>query len=177
MSLVDIAILLLVILSAIQGFRSGLIQSVFSLAGLIAGIAIASWNYQHFAVELAPLLKNKQLSEAIWFCLLAVGVMLLAGLVGMLIKGLVHGVGLGWLDRLMGLIFGFLRGALLVTLGIVILAAFFPDTRWLGDAQLAKYFIGSAHLTTRISPKELKEKIQDGLEVLEKDAPAWLHRK
>ncbi len=175
MNVVDIVILLLVILSAVQGFRSGLIRCVFSLLGLIAGIAIASWHYKQFTDDLMPWLHSKGLSEAVSFCLVALAVMLAAGLIGMLLKGVIHGIGLGWLDRLAGLAFGLLRGALLVTLCIVALAAFFPETRWLGDAQFAKYFLGTAHLTTRISPEELKHRILEGLQVLEKDSPAWLH--
>ena len=177
MNLVDIVILLLLVLSAVLGYRSGIIQSCFSLFGLVAGIAIASWNYKHFAGEITDTVHSKPLAEAICFCLIALAGMVVAGLLGMLLKGLIHGVGLGWLDRLAGLFFGILRGALLVTLCIVTLAAFFPDTRWLGDAQLARYFLGTAHLTTRITPEELKRKILDGLHVLERDTPYWLQPK
>jgi len=70
-----------------------------------------------------------------------------------------------------------LRGAVLVTLCIVTLAAFFPDTRWLGEAQLSRYFLGSAHITTHMTPEELKRKILEGLHVLEKDTPNWLQPK
>jgi membrane protein required for colicin V production len=177
MNVVDIVILLLLVLSAILGFRSGLIQCVFSLAGLIAGIAIASWNYKHFAPELAPTVHSMALAEAICFSLIALAVMLVAGLLGMLIKGLVHGIGLAWLDKSLGLIFGLLRGAVLVTLCIVILAAFYPDTSFLGKAALSRYFLGSAHLTTHMTPRELKDRIVYGLHVLEKDAPSWLEPK
>ena len=175
MNLVDLVILLLLAASAVVGFRSGLIQSIFSLAGLIAGIAIASWNYMHFAVELEPMVHSLALAEAIWFCLIAIAVMMVAGIIGFLIKGLIHGVGLGWLDKTLGLVFGLLQGAVLVTLCIIVLAAFFPDTKLLGDAQLSRYFLGSAHVTTHMTPDELKEKIMKGLHVLEKDAPPWLH--
>lgn len=177
MNPVDIAIVLLLILSAALGFRSGLIQSIVSLVGLIAGIAIASWNYKHFADDRYPLFHDHTLSEATWFCLIALAVMVAAGLIGWLLKKVIHGVGLGWLDRLTGFLFGLLRGALLVTLCILTLAAFFPDTRWLGDARLAKYFLGTAHLTTQITPAELKQKILYGLRVLERDSPEWLRPK
>jgi membrane protein required for colicin V production len=177
MNMVDVSIVLLLALSAVLGFRSGLIQSVFSLLGLIAGIAIASWNYKRLADELYPLTNDKSLSEAIWFCLLALAVMLVGVLIGLLVKKLIHGIGLAWLDRVTGLIFGLLRGALLVVLCIVTLVAFFPETKWLGDARLAKYFLGTAHLTTQMTPADLKEKIQSGLRVLEKDSPEWLKKK
>jgi len=175
MNPVDIAILVLVILSAALGFRSGLIQSIFSLIGLIAGIAIASWHYKEFAAELTPHIHSKGADEAIAYCLIAIVVMIAAGVAGWLLKKLIHGVGLGWIDKLTGMAFGLVRGALLVTLCIVTLAAFFPDTRWLGDAQLAKYFLGTVHLTTQMTPQDLKHRILEGLHVLRKDSPAWLH--
>jgi hypothetical protein len=59
----------------------------------------------------------------------------------------------------------------------VTLAAFFPDTSWLGNAQLARYFLGTAHLTTQMTPEELKLRIEMGLRVLENDAPDWLRVK
>jgi len=177
MSLDDLVILLVIALSAIQGYRSGLIGSVASLLGLIGGIAVASWQYPRFVGIFLPILRSDALADAASFALIALAVMLIAGLAGMLLKGIVHGVGLGWLDCMAGLLFGLLRGALLVTLSIVTLAAFFPDTRWLGDAQLAKYFMGTAHLTTHMTPRELKKKILHGLEILESDSPHWLHPK
>jgi membrane protein required for colicin V production len=177
MNLVDIAIVLLLILSAGLGFRSGLIQSVASLVGLIAGIAIASWHFHEMADRLMPYLHGKAISDAVGFCLIALLVMVVAGLIGLIVKKLVHGIGLGWLDRLAGLVFGILRGAVLATLCIVTLAAFFPETRWLGDSQLSKYFFGSAHLTSYMSPDALKQRILDGLRVLEQDSPRWLQPK
>jgi membrane protein required for colicin V production len=177
LNLVDIVIVLVVVLSAVHGYRSGLITSVASLLGLIGGIAIASWQYKRFVGTFQLAMHSEALADAVSFALIALIVMIAASILGMLLKGLVHGVGLGWLDRFMGLLFGFLRGALLITLCIVTLAAFFPDTRWLGDAQLAKYFMGTAHLTTHMTPDELKAKIVHGLHVLEKDTPNWLHPK
>jgi membrane protein required for colicin V production len=177
MNVVDIAIVLLLLISAVFGYRSGLIQSVTSLVGLIAGIAIASWNFPRLSDRLVPYLHSVPLSEAAAFCLIALLVMVLAGLIGMVLKKLIHGIGLGWLDKICGLIFGVLRGGLLVVLCIVTLAAFFPDTRWLGDSQLGKYFLSSAQVTSYMSPDELKRRILDGLHVLEEDSPKWLHKK
>jgi membrane protein required for colicin V production len=177
MNVVDIAIVLLLVLSAVFGFRSGLIQSVASLVGLIAGIAIAGWNFPRLADWLVPYIHSVPLSEALAFCLIAIFVMVLAGLIGIVLKKVIHGIGLGWLDKFLGLIFGALRGGLLVVLCIVTLAAFFPTTQWLGDSQLGKYFLSSAQVTSYMSPDELKRRILDGLRVLEQDSPKWLHRK
>lgn len=177
MNFVDVVIVLLLVVSSLFGFRSGFIQSVCSLVGLIAGIVIASWNYQFVAFHLEHALHNHALANAAGFCIIAFLVMILASLFGMILKGIVRGVGLGWLDHTIGLIFGLLRGALLATLCIVLVAAFFPEKDWLGGAQLAPYFLGFSQITITITPGELKRKIEDGLQVLEKDTPRWLQPK
>jgi membrane protein required for colicin V production len=175
MNVVDVVILLMLVVSSLLGFRSGFIQSVCSLIGLIAGIFIASWNYQLVALHLEPVVHNHAVANVAGFCIIAFLVMILAGLLGMIVKSLVRGVGLGWLDNTIGLIFGVLRGALLATLSVVLLAAFLPDTELLSGARLAPYFLGFSQITITITPWELKKKIEDGLQVLKKDSPLWLN--
>jgi membrane protein required for colicin V production len=177
MNLIDIVIVLILVLSAVFGFRSGLIRCISSLVGLIAGISIASWNYKGFAFRLMGTIHSQALAEAISFCLIALIVMIVAALIGLLLKSMIHGIGLAWLDRLLGLIFGLLRGAVLVSLCIIVLAAFFPETLWLGNSQLSRYFLGSVDITAQVSPGELKDKILNGLHTLEKDTPNWLSPK
>ena len=175
MSLVDVAIVVLLLLSMAIGFQSGFIRSVTSLLGLVAGIAYASWNYKMFAERLMPYVSGERLADAIAFGLVALLVMIIFGLVGMVIKKIVHGVGLGFFDRLFGLVFGFLQGALLVTLCLVTMIAFFPAAKWLDETQLSKYFLGPVHLTVQITPHDLKQRIMGGLHTLQRDSPAWLH--
>jgi membrane protein required for colicin V production len=82
---------------------------------------------------------------------------------------------LGCLDRLGGAVFGFFQGALLVTLLILVTVAFFPTTRWLTQAKLPKLFFGACHLSARMSPDELAERVRLGLMTLENESPRWLH--
>jgi len=171
---VDFAILILVLLSAVQGLRTGLIRSVFSLAGLILGIIFASSHYKRFAIQLEPMVHSMAVAETIWFCLLVAAVMILAAVAGQLIYSAFHATGLGGLDRLAGLLFGLLQGAVLATVCIIIVAAFFPDTLWLTKAQLAKYFLSSTELITHMTADELKHRILEGLQVLQHDAKGLL---
>lgn len=177
MNFVDVVILLVLAVSSLLGFRSGFIQSVCSLIGLIAGIAIASWNYQLVAFHIEPAIHNHALANVAGFCIIAFIVMILAGLVGMIVKSVVRGVGLGWLDHAIGLIFGLLRGALLAVLCIVLVAAFFPEREWLSGSQIAPYFLGFSQITITVTPGELRKKMEDGLRVLEKNSPEWLQPK
>jgi uncharacterized membrane protein required for colicin V production len=84
-------------------------------------------------------------------------------------------MGLGCLDRLLGAAFGFLQGALLVMVVILVALAFYPNAQWLARAKLPKYFFAACHMTARMSPEEMADRIRHGLLVLEDESPQWLH--
>ncbi len=172
MTIFEIAVLLVILLSALAGFATGLIRSVFSLAGLILGIAFASYQYKVVAHRLAPIIDSPALAQLAAFCIVAILVMVLAGLAGWALRKLVHGVGLGWLDRTLGLLFGVLRGALLVTLLVMALAAFFPTTAWMQDTWLEQRFLGAAQAATHLTTPEMKARVLEGIAQLRKHIPA-----
>jgi uncharacterized membrane protein required for colicin V production len=84
-------------------------------------------------------------------------------------------MGLGCLDRLAGGVFGFFQGALLITIFILVVVAFFPKAQWLAQARLPKSFVGACHLSMRVSPAELSDKVREGLLMMEQHAPEWMH--
>jgi len=145
------------------------------LAGLVLGLGIAAWNYDRAAAFLLPMVHVEAVANAIGFILIALLVMLVANLIGSLLSKAVHRLGLGCLDRLAGGVFGFLQGALLITISILVIVAFFPQAHWLADARLPKFFFGFLHLGARVSPAELAERLRDGLQIMEQHAPEWMH--
>jgi membrane protein required for colicin V production len=86
-------------------------------------------------------------------------------------------VGLGWVDRCVGALFGFLRGCILVTLGVMAIAAFVPSTGWLEQSRLASYFLSVAHTSTVITPSEFGERIRQGIKLIRQSQPEWLQPK
>ena len=81
------------------------------------------------------------IADAIGFLLIALLVMAVAAMIGNIISKMVRGIGLGCLDRLAGGVFGFLQGAVLVTIAILVVVAFFPKAQWLAEAKLPRYFL------------------------------------
>ena len=81
--------------------------------------------------------------------------MAIANIIGAVLSKTVRRMGLGCLDRLAGGLFGFLQGALLITIAILVVVAFFPKAQWLADARLPKLFFGACHLSTRVSPARI----------------------
>jgi membrane protein required for colicin V production len=173
--MVDLAIVIVILLAVLSGLSEGFFRSFFSLGGLFLGLLIAAWNYGLVAALFLPYVRIKPVANTIGFLLIALVVMGLAGLAGKILSKTFHSIGLGCLDRLAGAAFGFFKGALLVTLVILVTVAFFPNAQWLTKAHLPRLFFGACHLSTHMSPAELAERIREGLRTLEEESPLWLH--
>lgn len=175
MTWVDWGIVIVLAASVIGGLSQGLFRSVCSLCGLIAGLLLAAWNYARVAALILPLVRVEAVANAIGFVLIALLVMAVAAIIGNVLSKMVRGIGLGCLDRLAGGVFGFLQGALLITIVILAVVAFFPKTQWLAEARLPKLFFGACHLSMHVSPMELSKRVHDGFIMMEEHAPEWMH--
>ena len=177
MQWIDWVIVIIMAAAMIGGMSQGFFRSACGLAGLLIGLAVASWNYGRVAKIFLPLGKLHAVADAIGFLLVALLVMAIFGILGAILAKAFRLIGLGCLDSLAGAIFGFFQGVILVTLGILALAAFFPDTQWLENARLPKLFFGACHLSTHVSPGELAHRVRDGLKILEHDSHELINLK
>jgi len=177
MEWVDWIILAVLVVAVLGGMAQGLFRTVFSLLGLILGIALACWNYARVAAAFKPVVQVDAVADAIGFLLIAVAVMFAANVIGIILSRMFKWIGLGCIDTLGGAIVGFVQGVLLVTICILVTVAFFPQTQWLTQATLPKMFFGALHVSTDLSPEELKGRVLDGLKSLKHDTPSWMHEK
>jgi membrane protein required for colicin V production len=159
------------------GLKQGFLRSVCSLGGLFFGLMLAAWNYDVVAGLFLPIVRFEALANVLGFLLVVFVVTLIANMVGWMLHRTARTVGLGWLDRLLGGVFGFFQGWLMVTIVILLAAAFFPKAEWLHNGQLPHHFFGSAHFGAHLSPAELARRIREGLEFVEQQAPGWVHGK
>jgi len=175
MTLVDWIIVVLLAGATLGGFARGFFRSAFSLVGLLLGLALAAWNFGRLAVFLKPMVHKESIADAIAFLLIALVVMVAAGIVGAILSNALHKIGLGCLDRLAGAAFGLFEGMLLVTVCILVTVAFFPQTHWLTDSKLPRRFFAACHLSTHVSPEKLAARVRHELKTLEEESPPWMH--
>ena len=114
-------ILLAVLLgSTLLGALRGLVFEVLSVLGWLAAFVLAQW----FAPEVAAWLPMGQASGtmrfAAGFVLVFVVAAFAGGLVASLIRRLVQAVGLRPVDRILGMVFGALRGVILLLAGAAV---------------------------------------------------------
>ena len=175
MTWVDWAIVILIALSVLEGLSEGFFRSVFSLGGLLVGLVLAAWNYGSVAALFMPLVHVEPVADCIGFLVIALVVMVVASIVGSFLAKAMHQLGLGFVDKLAGAAFGLVKGALLVMLCILVAIAFFPRADWLVEARLPRLFFGACHTSTHMSPDDLALRVRDGLKIIERESPPWLH--
>ncbi len=152
MSWVDLAIVVVLAMATLGGLAQGFFRSICSLLGLVIGLELAAWNYGRIAALVRPIVPVEAVDNVIGFLVIALLVMAVANLVGGIVSDTVRKMGLGCVDKLGGAVVGFVQGALLVVLVIVVTVAFFPKEQWLAEARLPQMFLGACHLSTDLTP-------------------------
>jgi len=162
----DWVIVLIVLLSVLQAIAQGFFYEFFSLAGVIVGYLLAAWEYPRVAVWYAPHVNSQWAADIAGFFTIFVVIAVLAGIVGRIARWAVHGVGLRWFDRLLGAVFGFVRGAAICTVLALGLAAFAPQWGWLQQSRIAPFLLVGGRGLIWAAPAELRQRFRAGWELL-----------
>lgn len=103
-------------LSILRGF----VRETLSIAGWVVAF-IAAGAYSPFFEQFLPAeVTGETLRFSIAFVLTFISVLLITALAIMLLTALIKGIGLGFIDRLLGSVFGFLRALVIVTVIVLI---------------------------------------------------------
>jgi membrane protein required for colicin V production len=174
MNLFDWFLIAMLAYSIVMAFMRGIILELFSLGGLIAGILLASWNYNHVAALLGHLISTPAIAQILSFSLIVIGVMVLSTILGKALNRTAHAIGLGFFDRVFGAAFGFARGCLFGVAILIAIAAFWPHSEWIANSWLSPYFLAGAHAVSFVVPHDLQQQILTGAEQLKHNAPNWI---
>jgi len=175
-NIADWIILLVLLLSVVQAASTGFFQEAFGIAGLVFGYLIAAWGYRRLADHFAPYISSRWLGEIVAFLAIFLGVMIVAGVLGRIVRWIVKEAGLNSVDRFLGGALGLVKGCLLVAIVLVSMTAFTPTSRWLQGSNLAPYFLVVGRAAIWVAPSELRAKFYQGLDYLRKaQMPAHPH--
>jgi membrane protein required for colicin V production len=124
MNWIDLIIVILIVLSVISGFSNGLVKEVASLAGLILGI----WGAIKFSSFTAMKLNEwfdmtGQYIGIIAFVITFCAIVIIIHFIGVLADKVVDAVSLGFLNRLLGMVFGAIKNILILSVIFSVLNA------------------------------------------------------
>lgn len=166
MNWVDWLIVAVLVMSAAQAASIGVFVEVFSLAGVVVGLLAGAWEYGKLAPWFLQFVKSQSTANLAAFFAIFIGTVVVAGVAGRICRWAVSKIGLGFLDRMLGGLFGFVRGAAVVAISLMAIAAFVPESKAVADSSLAPYFLLAARTATWVAPADVREKVREGVVML-----------
>ncbi len=132
MNWIDIVVVIIITISGVFAFFKGFIREALSILGLIIATILSFRFYRHFSVYLKSIIAAKPLREFVAFIIIFLVLLGIVAVITYLAKIIFKKAGLNFYDRLLGLIFGIIRGLIIAYIFIIIVE------------------------TTKIAPKDLK---------------------
>lgn len=111
MNWLDIIIIVIIIISAFIGLWNGIIKTILSLAGSIVGVVLAGRYYVLLSEQLS-FINQENIAKIVAFVIIFFGIMIIAWVIAGLLKWSISAIGLGWINRLSGAVFGLVLGAI-----------------------------------------------------------------
>jgi len=126
---VDYFILVVLLVSALVGISRGLFKEVLALASWFVAAWVAYHYTNYLSTEwLSTFHMDELVSLGVSFLILFILVLIVCGLLGGVIQKIILSAGLNVTDRFLGLVFGLVRGGLVVVI-MATLAALTPITQ------------------------------------------------
>lgn len=163
MTIFDYAVLSVLAVSMLLSVMRGAVRELLSLAGWVVAFMAAKSMAGNFAPLLPASIEDESLRMSVAFVAIFLATLLAMGLVAMLASAMIKTVGLGFVDRLLGSLFGLVRGLLIVLL--VILSAgltALPQEPFWQKALLSKPLETAVQVMMPWLPQALSERIHYG---------------
>ncbi len=163
MNWLDILLLVVVLLSTVSAAQKGFSREVIGIGAAVIGIVCGIWFYGLAGAFLLPYVSSPQVANFIGFFIVFLACVILGTLVSAILRRFMRTVGLSWFDRLLGAVFGVVRGTLLAMAVITALVAFAPAVakdsvpKSVAESRIAPYIVRGADFVIAIAPRELKD--------------------
>jgi len=167
----DILIIVILGYSLVRGLFRGLVKELSSIIGVLGGFYAAYTYYNVLAGLLSRLIHDISYLNILSFLIIFCGVLIIVGVLGVIIKYLLNIAFLGWIDRIGGVVFGVLKGVLIVSILFITLTAFLPKgTAFIKNSELAPHVSWISEKMANVISKEMKQDFNAKLGELKK---AW----
>lgn len=160
MNWADYAIIAVIGISVAVSLMRGFLREALSLFTWILALWVALALFEQFADFFAPWIGVPSARLVIAFVILFLLVLVAGSIINSIVARLVKKTGLSGTDRVVGILFGFARGV--VVIGLLVLSAgltTLPQDLWWQEAHLLGHFQGLALWMRDFLPEELANNI------------------
>ena len=160
MTYVDILIFGIVIISMVVGFFRGFFPELLGVVTWVAAI-LGGW---HLSGLVQPYVDGKlgSVVAELWAArlIIFVAILIVGGLAGQLVSLVIDKAGLSGTDKVLGLLFGFVRGVIIIGV-LVMLGQFigFDEEEWWADSALVPYGQAAAGAIRAVLPEDLTDNL------------------
>jgi membrane protein required for colicin V production len=129
-AIADYVVAGIIAVSALIGLARGFVREILSLVIWGVAVVLALTFSEQFADALPRRIEGDALRFVLAFALIFVGVLIAGGIVQWMLKQLISTTGLSGTDRLLGLLFGGLRGAVVCIVAVIALRPMVAEQSW-----------------------------------------------
>lgn len=163
MNWVDLVVIAVVIVSGLLALMRGLVRELLGIAAWVGAVAAAAWAFPIVQPSFRQWIGNPELADPAAFLAVFVLALIVLSIVASLLGGVVRDSALGGVDRTLGMVFGLLRGAVIVIAAYIGLGMVMAPDRWpepLMQARTLPYAYAGAVWTVRLLPADYRPAVR-----------------
>lgn len=153
-----------VVLSMVTAALKGFIRELIALATLVTALVIAALGYVRAAVWFEDLTRSHAVALGAGFLTLFLGTMIVGALISVAARKLIQTSGLQTFDRILGGIFGLIRGIAIDSVLLMVLVAFAIKADAVRQSALAPFVATGARIIALAMPRDFKDQFRSGFE-------------
>ena len=158
LSHLDYIVIGIIALSGLIAFFRGFVQETLSLLLWIIAFAAAMFLNAYLDPYFINYIDSPEIRRILTIITVFVGIIFVGGLLIKFLRSLVHWSGMGGLDRLLGVLFGFLRGMLLIVVIYLVLPSDFKQSPFITDSKSSKYLKKYAPMAEKFFKSMISDK-------------------
>jgi membrane protein required for colicin V production len=151
----------IILTSIIFAMLKGLVREITSLVALIGGFVLAVLYYGVPAHWLAEFTKNESVANLLGFLIIFLGCILIGAAISFLTNRFLKAASIKWVDRLLGGVFGLLRGWAICSIIVVALIAFPLHERVMAHSVMAPFLMAGARAAVHLVPQSLEDQFNE----------------
>lgn len=160
LNFLDFIILFILSLSVLFGFIKGLLRELLSIAFFIVAVIMAFLFYLDAGKFLSSFISSKEIAYFVGFISIFVMVIIIGILVTYYVKKVFIIGPLKPIDRILGGVFGLLRGILMSAVLVFGFITFSVNKEWINHSRLTPYVVKSIDVFYDLLPDTYKQKLK-----------------
>jgi membrane protein required for colicin V production len=153
MNWLDITILILLVVPALIGLKTGIIKILLTVAGLIVGVILAG-RYSTWLGPRLTFISDPGIAKVAAFAIILIVVLVLATVAAALIKKVASALLLGWINHLVGAVLGLGLGLIFCGAVLTMWVKFLGAGSTIESSVMSRFLLNTFPIVLGLLPKD-----------------------